>query len=76
MIAASSAIFIMFVNEFCLSSAVVTSLETKLSEIVNKHAACLPKTLALWNSAKLSISTALHPGSLTPIFKQISIKAE
>ena len=59
--AISSAIFIILVKQFCLSSAEVTSVETKLSEIVKRQAACLPVTLALWNKAKLSISTHRHP---------------
>ena len=52
-----SAIFIISVNFFSLSSAVVISGATKLSEIVSRQAAFFPSTFALWNKAKLSIST-------------------
>src|SRR5699024_5226754 len=60
---APSATFIMAVKLVCRCSAVVISGETKLSEIVSRQAARLPRTLALWNRAKLSISTARQPFS-------------
>src|SRR5699024_3136722 len=60
---APSATFIIAVKLVWRCSAVVASGETKLSEMVSRQAACLPRTLALWNSAKLSISTARQPFS-------------
>ena len=58
MIAASRAIFIIWVKLVCLCSGVVSSCETRLSEMVRRHAAFLWSTRALEKRAKLSISTA------------------
>ena len=60
---APSATFIILVKLVWRCSAVVISGETKLSEMVSRQAAFLPRTWALANRAKLSISTQRQPRS-------------
>ena len=60
----SNANFIISSKPVCLSMLDKLSFVTKLSDIVSKQAAFLPKTLALWKSANVSISTAVQPYSL------------
>ena len=60
---APSATFIISVKLFWRCSAVVISGETKLSEMVSRQAAFLPRVSALANRAKLSISTQRQPRS-------------
>ena len=56
----SRATFIIFSKDSCLASEESSSCVTKESEIVRRQAAFFPRSFALWNSAKLSISTHSH----------------